>query len=132
MARANNQISYAGVDSQLVNRLPHTLKQDARVTPTFEFEANPQRREERRAMELTEKQRRDEQDPGSMMVKLHKPFPNPKPKNHIGVLRSHFNQQWFQEMRRAQMQSYETQQALGQPTTTASESLVPKLDGPNM
>ena len=36
------------------------------------------------------------------MVKMHKPFPELKPKNHLPVLRQSFNRLWNQEIIRAQ------------------------------
>jgi len=131
ITRSNKAVSYAGADSRLIARLPDALKPDAGVRPTFEHEANPQTHAERLAMEQSEAQRRGEQDPGSMMVKLHKPFPDLKPKYHVEVLRAHFNQQWFQEKRNAQMRSHQEQgnKIVG---ATHQHTQQPSIQGPTL
>lgn len=119
-------ISYAGTDNRLIERLPPGLKSDQRVTPSFEYEANPERREDVRANQKTESQRRGEQDPGSTMVKLHKPIPEPKPNNHLSVLRQHFNQRWADEMHRA------NQERSHGKSQTSNDNPTPVMKGPQL
>ena len=62
-----------------------------------------------KATEKTEAPRRETVGPGSTMVRLHKPFPDLRPRSEQGPLRAAFNRAWLREQRAARMAQYEAE-----------------------
>lgn len=105
MRQRNSRKSAASLDKDLQSRLPESLRTQAGVSSPFEHARCPLNSMQLNDLNKTEAERRGEQG-GSNMIKLHKPFPDLKPKNHQSVVRQHFNQQWLREQREARMQHY--------------------------
>ncbi|MEM7220029.1 MAG: hypothetical protein AAF515_16805 [Pseudomonadota bacterium] len=106
MNRRSSATTQSALDERWA-RLPPGLRAVAPARPAFELARDPLMRAQLDAMKQTEAERREAQSPGSQMVKLHKPLPALKPKDHQSVDRSQFNWQWFQEQRRAALAQIE-------------------------
>ena len=89
--------------------LPDSLRQAGPVKQPFEQARDPLIRAQLADLTKTESQRRGETaGRGSTMVKLHKPFPELKPKHVQGPLHKAFNQAWLREQRAAMLAQLET------------------------
>lgn len=107
MSHSSNRRSYASNEPALAAHLPDALKNQAGVRHSFDHARDPLISQQLQDLDKTEHQRREEQGDGSQMVKLHKPFPELKPKHHQSVMRSQFNQSWIKEQRSARMAQYQ-------------------------
>ncbi|GAB4182355.1 MAG: hypothetical protein Tsb002_03520 [Wenzhouxiangellaceae bacterium] len=106
---ANHHISYAASVPELRARLPPAFRQTGTTCREFDRVRDPLIAAQLKDLNKSEAQRRGEQGRGSLMVKLHQPFPELKPKDHHSVLRAQFNQDWVQEQRAAVIAQYRRQ-----------------------
>ncbi len=91
-------------ETDFLQQLPPSLKQRrGEALESFAHARDPFYSLQLKAMQKTEAQRREESGNGSMMVKLHKPFPELRPKHTLEPLRHSFNQAWLRERRAAHM-----------------------------
>ncbi len=96
------------IRAELRRGLPDRLRQTPPVKRPFDHARDPLIRAQDHGK--TETQRREEvSGRGSMMVKLHKPFPELRPKHELRPLRAAFNQAWLREQREAVFAQLETQ-----------------------
>lgn len=95
--------SNRGWSSQGRDGLPDRLRRVERMRMEFEGARDPSLKAQRAAMGKSEAKRREEQGEGSQMVKLHKPFPDLRPKTHAAQqgIRQSFNNHWHAEQNRA-------------------------------
>lgn len=88
--------------SDLRRGLPDSLRQARPIKRPFDHARDPLISAQLKDQEKTEAQRREEAaGRGSNMVKLHKPFPELRPRHEQGPLRNTFNQAWLREQREA-------------------------------
>lgn len=115
MSRSDSyHISYAASVPDLRARLPPAFRQTGTTRREFDQVRDPLIAAQLKDLHKSEAQRRGEASTGtgrgSLMVKLHKPFPDLKPKNHHSVLRAQFNQDWVREQRAALLAQYRQQE----------------------
>lgn len=104
--------SFAGSDPGLRTKLPDALRDQAPVRPHFDHARHPLISAQLKAMQKTEAQRRKESaGRNSEMIRLHRPFPDLRPKHEQGPLRARFNQAWLREQREARLHQYEIERA---------------------
>lgn len=99
--KQHSRLSYAGRDPKLLKDTPAHLRAQSPAKGEFDQVRDPLYAAQLRDMKKTESQRREEQGRGSLMVKLHKPFPELRPKHEDAPLRSSFNRAWLREQRAA-------------------------------
>lgn len=114
--------SYAGRHPDFSQGTPVSLKKLQPLREPFDQTRDPLYKKQLEALEKTEAQRREETETGSQMVKLHKPFPDLRPRNDQSQIRRTFNQAWLREHRRA-AEAYLQQQA--QEKSTLEENHTP-------
>ena len=91
-------------------KLPPSLLHAGPLRRSFDHARDPYISTQIKDLEKSEAQRREETGRGSMMVKLHKPFPELRPKNETKPLRQAFNSAWLKEQREAMMSRFESEQ----------------------
>ncbi|MEW8072639.1 MAG: hypothetical protein AB2826_19660 [Candidatus Thiodiazotropha sp.] len=109
-----SRMSYAGRDPALSRGTPDGLRDTRPVHTPFDHARCPYISRQLKDQSKSEAQRRDESGRGSLMVKLHRPFPELRPKYEEGPVRSAFNQAWFREQRAAQLKSFKAQRQVVQ------------------
>lgn len=109
--KSPSRLSYAGQEPGLRQGTPVSLSRLRAVRPEFDRNRDPYVRAQLKAMEKTESQRRGESGRGSGMVRLHRPFPELRPKYEQGPIRASFNQAWLKEQREAQLVRFEAERA---------------------
>lgn len=101
-------ISYAARKQGLREQMPESLRRAGSTRRPFDDARDPWLRKQREAERKTETQRRETGD-GSEMIKLHKPFPELRPKHERAPIRESFNRAWLREENAARMKQYDTQ-----------------------
>ena len=97
--------------AELRQGLPDSFRQTQPIKRPFDHVRDPLISAQIKAMEKTEAQRREESSGrGSTMVRLHKPFPELRPKHQLEPMRSAFNQAWLREQREAALAQLDIQQ----------------------
>jgi hypothetical protein len=89
--------------SQGRDGLPASLQQTQELRKEFDGARDPYSNMQREDKRKAEARSREEQGTGSQMVKLHKPFPELRPKSAIAQqsIRHSFNTRWHAEHMRA-------------------------------
>ncbi|GEM_PF-1430727 len=124
--KAGTDIIYSSREARLRQNVPSRLRNAGHVRPSFDNARDPLIKAQRKDLEKTEGKRREDGG-GSKMVKLHKPFPELRPKHDLSQSRETFNKNWLSEHRRAQMKQFEAQeQGLAAEKTLGHESDLPK------
>lgn len=109
-SKTRSSVSYSGRQPDLASGTPVSLR-DVKPAQIFFNEAvDPSLKKQREALLKTEAQRREESGTGSNMVKLHKPFPELKPKYELKPIRDTFNQNWLKEHREAAFKHLKAQE----------------------
>lgn len=109
--KAESRLSFAGRDPELRIQTPVSLRRLRALRIPFDHARDPSISAQLKALEKTESQRREEQGQGSKMVKLHKPFPELKPKEEGTPLRASFNRAWLSEQRAAMLERFKAERA---------------------
>lgn len=104
--------SYSATHPELSGDMPDSLRNAPRSREQFDQARDPLIALQIRAMQKTESQRREESAGGSEMIKLHKPFPELRPKHEKAPLRDSFNQAWMREHRAAHQALLERQREI--------------------
>jgi hypothetical protein len=107
-----SRMSHAGRDPVLSRGTPDSLRYTRPVHTPFDHARCPYVSRQLNDQGKSEAQRREESGRGSLMVKLHRPFPELRPKYEEGPIRSTFNQAWFREQRAAQREYMRTQRQI--------------------
>ena len=107
-AKARTGASYASRKPGLREGMPEGLRRAGSTRTPFDHARDPWLSKQLKAEKQSEAKRRETGD-GSKMVKLHKPFPELRPKQARGPIRDSFNRAWLREERAAQMQQFEAQ-----------------------
>jgi len=102
-------ISHSSREPSLRGGLPESLRNAEPVRRPFDHARDPYLSKQLNDLKKTEAQRRGEGD-GSRMVKLHKPFPELKPKHDLSQIRQTFNKNWMQEAHAARMTQFDEQE----------------------
>ena len=104
---------YAARDKDLSAGTPASLRAVPAPGGPFDHARDPHISRQIRDMEKSETQRREEGGRGSKMIRLHKPFPELKPKRDLSdsPIRQAFNRAWFQEQRAARFAELDKQRA---------------------
>ena len=100
---------YSSREARLRQGVPSRLQNAGHVRHDFDHARDPLIRVQLQDLEKAEGQRREEGD-GSKMVKLHKPFPELRPKHDLSQIRGNFNKNWLSEYRSAQMKQFEARE----------------------
>ncbi|MCG7927709.1 MAG: hypothetical protein JAY67_19495 [Candidatus Thiodiazotropha taylori] len=116
-----SRMSYTGRDPVLSRGTPDSLRYTRPVHTPFDHARCPYISRQMKDRNKTEAQRRGESERGSLMVKLHRPFPELRPKHEQGQVRSTFNQAWFREQRAAQLKLLKAQRQVVQHENRRSE-----------
>jgi len=101
-------ISYAARKEGLREQMPESWHKAKSPRQPFENARDPWLRKQREADKQSEAQRRESGD-GSKMVKLHKPFPELRPKRERSQIRHSFNRAWLREDREARERQFDAQ-----------------------
>lgn len=101
--------SYSGRHPELSSGTPVSLRELKPTQLFFNEAVDPLLKKQHEALRKTEAKRREENGSGSQMVKLHKPFPELKPKFSRYQLKKTFNSSWVRERERAAMELMEAQ-----------------------
>ena len=124
--KADTDIIYSSREARLRQDLPSRLLNIGNVRPSFDHARDPLINAQLKDLKKTEAKRRDG-GAGSKMVKLHKPFPELRPKHDLSQIRKTFNKNWLSEQRRVQMKQFEAQeQHLAAEKTQSHEADFPK------
>lgn len=102
-------VSHSSREPSLRGGMPESLRKAGPVRRPFNHARDPWLRKQLEAEKKTEAQRRGDGD-GSKMVKLHKPFPELKPKNNLTQIRETFNKSWMQETHAARMVQFDEEE----------------------
>lgn len=105
-----SRLSYAGRHSDLYRGTPVSLREVKPASLFFNDQADPLHKAQRKALQQSESERREAMSQGSLMVKLHKPFPELKPHYAHSVLKASFNQSWLKERKRSALQHLQQQE----------------------
>ncbi|MEW8562585.1 MAG: hypothetical protein AB2541_10780 [Candidatus Thiodiazotropha sp.] len=116
-----SRMSYAGRDPVLSRDTPDSLRYTRPVHTPFDHARCPYISRQLKDQGKSEAKRREESGRGSLMVKLHRPFPELRPKHEQGQVRSAFNQAWFREQRAAQLKFLKAQRKVVQHENQRSE-----------
>ncbi|MES9971750.1 MAG: hypothetical protein ABW092_17080 [Candidatus Thiodiazotropha sp.] len=116
-----SRMSHAGRDPVLSRGTPDSLRYTRPVHTPFDHARCPYISRQLKDQGKSEAQRREGSGRGSLMVKLHRPFPELRPKYEEGPIRSAFNQAWFREQRAAQLQRLKAQHQVAQSKNRRSE-----------
>lgn len=108
-AQSLRTASFAGKQPELANDIPDSFRKAPSPRRAFDYVRDPYIAKQLKAMELTEAQRRGESGRGSLMVKLHKPFPELRPEHEQAPLREAFNSAWLREQRSARLADLDRQ-----------------------
>lgn len=119
-----SRMSHAGRDPVLSRGTPDSLRYTRPVHTPFDHARCPYISRQLKDQGKSEAQRREESGRGSLMVKLHRPFPELRPKYEEGPIRSAFNQAWFREQRAAQLQRLKAQRQAAQRKNRLSEPVL--------
>lgn len=122
--KQTSRVSYAGRDPVLSRVSPDSLRNTRPVQTPFDHARCPFVSKQLNDQGKSEAQRRGESGRGSTMVKLHRPFPELRPRFEEGLIRSAFNQAWFREQRAAQLQRLKAQRQVAQPQNRRSEPVL--------
>lgn len=106
--RGREGTSYASRKPGLREAMPDSLRKAGSTKATFDHARDPWLSKQLKAEQQSEARRRETGD-GSKMVKLHKPFPELRPKRERSPIRQSFNRAWLREDREAQMRQLEAQ-----------------------
>jgi len=101
-------ISHSSREPSLRGDMPENLRKAGPVRRPFDHARDPWLSKQLKAERQTEAQRRESGD-GAKMVKLHKPFPELKPKHDLTQIRKTFNKNWMQEAHAARMTQFDEQ-----------------------
>ena len=95
-------------DPRLRMQTPQSLRSAKGVSRTFDHARDPLISKQINDINKAEKQRREEGErgKGSEMIKLHRPFPDLRPKNDNTQIKITFNQDWLREQRKAQLSNF--------------------------
>lgn len=107
--KADKNIIYSSREARLLQDVPSHLQNVGNVRPSFDHVRDPLIKAQLNDLKKTEGKRREDSD-GSKMVKLHKPFPELRPKHDLSKIRETFNKNWLSEDRRMQMKQFEAQE----------------------
>ncbi len=122
----DNAPVYSSREARLRQSVPSRLQQADHLRHNFEHARDPYISSQLKDLEKSESKRRQEGD-GSRMVKLHKPFPELKPKHDRPPIREAFNKNWLSEHRRNQIKQFEAEERhLAAENTQSHEANVPK------
>lgn len=116
-----SRMSYAGRDPDLSRGTPDSLRYTRPVHIPFDHARCTYISKQLNDQGKTETQRREESGRGSLMVKLHRPSPELRPKHELGPIRSAFNQAWFREQRAAQLEYLKAQRQVAHRQNQRSE-----------
>ncbi|MFK5950252.1 MAG: hypothetical protein QM500_15940 [Methylococcales bacterium] len=100
-ANNSNRLSYCSQEPALRLGMPVSLRRLRALRTTFDHNRDPYISAQLKAASQTEAKRREESGKGSMMIKLHQPFPTLRPKHEKSMLRASFNRAWLREQRSA-------------------------------
>ena len=126
--KAGTDIIYSSREARLRQDVPSHLQNAGHVRPGFDRARDPLINAQLKDLKKTEGKRREDGD-GSKMIKLHKPFPELRPKRDLSQIRETFNKNWLSEHRRTQMKQFETQeQHLAAEKTQSHEADFPKYE----
>ena len=121
-AKRENRLSFAGRDPALSRGTPDSLRDARPARPPFDHARCPYVSAQIKDAEKTEAQRRTESGRGSTMVRLHRPFPELRPKHERGPIKASFNQAWLKEQRAAQMARFQRQARANEQTIERSHA----------
>jgi hypothetical protein len=107
--KANNGITYSSREKGLRDDMPLSLRGVNSVRISFDHARDPLISKQLKSLSQTETKNREDGD-GSRMVKLHKPFPDLRPKHDISQIRKSFNQQLISEQRHEQLSQFRAQE----------------------
>jgi hypothetical protein len=109
-SKTRSSVSYSGRQPDLASGTPVSLRNVKPAVLFFNEAVDPLLKKQREALLKTEAQRREESGAGSNMVKLHKPFPELKPKYELKPVRDTFNQNLLKEHREAALKHLKAQE----------------------
>jgi len=101
-------VSHSSREPSLRGDMPESLRKAGSVCSPFDHARDPWLSKQLKAERQTEAKRRESGD-GAKMVKLHKPFPELKPKHDLTQIRKTFNKSWMQEAHAARMAQFDEQ-----------------------
>ena len=107
----HSRTSYAGREPELSRATPDSLRHLRALRSPFDHARDSLISTQLRDMEKAEAQRRGEAGRGSAMVRLHRPFPELRPKHDMTQIRPAFNQAWLREQRAAKLAQYQAERA---------------------
>lgn len=122
-----SRLSFAGRDPELSQHTPVSLRKLRALRSPFGHARDPYLSAQLSDREKTKAQRREEHGRGSHMVKLHKPFPELKPKDNDNPLRAAFNRAWLKEQRAAQLARFKKERQHREQQTEALQPGVPHI-----
>lgn len=102
---ADKAITFSSREKSLRGDVPPSLHGVKSVRISFNHVRDPFISAQLKSMLQTEKERQKSGD-GSRMVKLHKPFPDLRPKHDTSQIRKSFNQQFLSEQRHEQLSQF--------------------------
>ena len=95
----------------------------------FDHARSPEISQQLNDLQKSEKQRREEGERGSNMVKQDKPYPELRPKLNLEPKRSSFNQAWLREQRAARLEQYQTERMSNQQEKNLSQERLTSMPG---
>ena len=107
--KANKGITFSSQDKRLRRGVPVSLQGVNSARLSFDHARDPLISAQLKSMAQSEASRQEDGN-GSRMVKLHRPFPELRPKHDISQIRKSYNQQYLSEHRRAQLSQFRAQE----------------------
>ena len=121
--------SFAGSQPDLAQNAPVNLRELRALRVPFDHARSPEISMQLNDLQKSEKQRREEGDRGSDMVKQDSPYPELRPKHELKPKRASFNQAWLKEHRAAQLAQYKTERMSNQQEKIQSQEITPVRQG---
>lgn len=116
--KSTSHTGFAWKEPGLRQSGPVSLRNLRAAHPLFNRVCDPMRAVQMKDMEKAEAKRREETGRGSEMVRLHRPFPDLRPKNDNTQLRASFNQAWLREQRAAIQDRFQSERKETTPGNT--------------
>jgi hypothetical protein len=129
-SQQQRNISFAASEPDLAQNSPVNLRELRALHVPFDHARSPEISSQINDLEKSEKQRREEGERGSDMVKKHHPYPELRPKHELEPKRATFEQAWLKEQRAAKLAQYQDEYVSNQQSQEKSQEILPFT--PNM
>lgn len=122
---SQNTGSFARSQPDLAQNAPVSLKKLRSLQIPFDHARSPEISAQLNDLGKSEKERREDGERGSRMVKQHHPYPELRPKHTLGPKRTSFDQAWLREQRAAKLAQYQDEYVSNRQNQEQSQEILP-------